>query len=89
MSETNTIDLILQALARIESKVDAQAVENSKIGERIAALEAGGLLYDTQLRKLQDDVAALSDKSNRSTGGLQVAAWIIATGLALAGLLLK
>ena len=89
MSTNETTDIILQALARIEAKVDAQAVENGKIGERLAALEANSKLYDTQFQKLQEEMADLQARNNRGMGGLQTLLWIIATGLAAASFLLK
>ena len=72
-------DIILQSLARIEGKLDAQVAELNSNAQRVAVLEAKASLQE----KINARVEELSKQSNQGNGVKTFVAWLIATVIGL------
>ena len=85
MPNDNAIQMILSGLARIEAKVDEQARKLSEFNERLTKMEVKQEMQESVNHKV-DELYSIKDTG---MGIKQMAAWLVATGLAVAGLILK
>lgn len=72
-------NMIIQSLARIEGKLDAHAIDISTNGQRLAVLEAKMAAQE----KINEQVEELARVADRGYGAKGIAAWLIATGIAI------
>lgn len=85
MPNDNAMQMILSGLARIEAKVDEQAKKLSEFNERLTKMEVKQEMQELVNHKV-DELYSLKDTG---MGIKQMAAWLVATCLAVAGLILK
>lgn len=76
----DVIKMIIENLRRIEEKQDTHTAQLAKIDSRLAVVEAK-MVQQEAINKRVQELEALKD---RGLGVKQIAAWLIATGIAVA-----
>ena len=76
----DVIKMIIENLRRIEEKQDTHTAQLAKIDSRLAVVEAKMVQQEAINKRVQE----LESLKDRGLGVKQIAAWLIATGIAVA-----